>query len=97
MADTKQTKDFREIVYSDLDKLIQLQAFSNQETNSKELQNILQDHDTRRKDWFKDHRMSPQFNNIGNIQNKELFKFMLAEDKANLNAHSLNKKESVSV
>lgn len=74
MADTKQTKDFREIVYSDLDKLIQLQAFSNQETNSKELLNILQDHDTRRKDWFKDHRMSPQFNNIGNIQNKELFK-----------------------
>lgn len=30
-------------------------------------------------------------------QDKELFKLLLAEAKANLNAHSLTKKESVSV
>lgn len=47
--------------------------------------------------YLKQGSVTPISGYVISEQDKELFKLLLAEAKANLNAHSLTKKESVSV
>ena len=47
--------------------------------------------------YIKEGSVTPISGYVISEQDKELFKLLLAEAKANLNAHSLTKKESVKV
>lgn len=47
--------------------------------------------------FLKKGSVAPVSGYIISEQDKELFKLLLAEARANLNAHSLTKKESVSI